>query len=155
MKRTAKKASGRHGIALLPRRATRFSSASCTVASSCARTRVVKIVEETEGFFSGEKKILSLWYPPRLSLLFFLPSSLSLFEGWIKPCTRFAGGVSMGLWRGYRVDFNPVNESVKKLVFYERVKKRKRRGMNRLFLLAKCLLANRCPIFDRADGARF
>lgn len=29
----------------------------------------------------------------------------------------------MGLWRGYRVDFNPVNESVKKLVFYERVKK--------------------------------
>lgn len=59
----------------------------------------------------------------------------------------------MGLWRGYRVDFNPVNESVKKLVFYERVKKR-RRGMNRLFLLAKYLLVVPLPL-SIADGARF
>lgn len=97
-------------------------------------TNSVKIVEGTGGFFSGEGgKIPSLWYPPRLFLLssFLLPPlSISLFKGWIKPCTRSAGcfyGV-LGWLQGAGVDFNPVNESVKKLVFCGRVKKEGEEG---------------------------
>lgn len=56
------------------------------------------------------------------------------------------------------MDFNPVNESVKKLVFYGRVKKKKKKGDESIISAVNYVLKPShlfLTVFNCAEGGRF
>lgn len=94
-------------------------------------TNSVKIVEETGGFFRGKNSVPVISSAIISSFLFSSPPSLYLsFQRVNKTMYAFRWVFlwGSGVITGSRVDFNPVNESVKKLVFCGRVKKEGEEG---------------------------